>query len=69
MDRSKVIVSVGHSIFNKTCKVNSGFLVANHGGGGHFGAGSCNFPAEEMEEHLKNIINTLVDNKKIFNLE
>ncbi len=66
-DGSKVIVSVGHSIFNRTCEVNSGFLVANHGGGGHFGAGSCNFPTEEMEEHIRVIINTLVYNKEISN--
>ncbi len=68
-DKSKVITSVGHSIFNKNCNVNSGVLVANHGGGGHFGAGSCNFPSEEMEEHIDDIIETLVENKKTSNGE
>jgi len=61
--RDIVIASVGHSIFNRKCVVNSGILVAKHGGGGHFGAGSCNFPAVNMEEHLKDIIDTLVANK------
>jgi len=64
-DRARVIVSVGHSIFNRTCKVNSGYLVAKHGGGGHFGAGSCNFEAKNMEIHIKDIIDTLVKNNNI----
>ena len=62
-DKKKVIISVGHSIFNRTCHVNSGLLVAKHGGGGHFGAGSCNFPREEMEHRIKDIIDTLIANK------
>ncbi|MGD0094751.1 MAG: exopolyphosphatase, partial [Planctomycetota bacterium] len=36
-----VIVAVGHSIFNRTCKVNAGEMLAAYGGGGHRGAGAA----------------------------
>ena len=36
-------VSVGHSIFNKNCRVNAGKLLSPFEGGGHEGAASCRF--------------------------
>ncbi len=43
------IISVGHSIFNRTCNVNVGKMLANFNGGGHRGAGSCNFPKADFD--------------------
>lgn len=34
------VATLGHSIFNRTCKTNVGELAARYGGGGHRGAGS-----------------------------
>ena len=34
------MLTLGHSIFNRTCKTNVGELAARYGGGGHKGAGS-----------------------------
>lgn len=62
-DRDKVIVSVGHSIVNRTCKVNSGKLCARFSGGGHKGAGSCSFPAVQAEKNIAAILDVLSRNK------
>lgn len=61
----RLIANIGHSIFNKTCLVNSGILCAKYGGGGHFGAGSCNFPKAEAKDALDFIIKTLDANEKL----
>ncbi|MFC1671472.1 exopolyphosphatase [Spirochaetota bacterium] len=58
-DREKVIVSLGHNIFYKKSKVNIGELMSQYGGGGHFGAGSCNFHVDKAEEYINTIIKKL----------
>ena len=62
-DRDRVIVSVGHSIFNRACRVNVGLLLSNYGGGGHAGAGSCNFPREKADDYIPAILEALVRNE------
>ncbi len=52
-------ISLGHSIFNRTCKTNLGKLLAEYGGGGHRGAGTCQFPRAEAEAKFKEIIERL----------
>lgn len=61
-DQDSVIVSVGHSIFNRTCNVNSGFLLSEFGGGGHRGAGACKMKNSVLEDALPKIMNTLKEN-------
>ena len=39
-NQEHVMMTLGHSIFNRTCKTNVGELAARYGGGGHAGAGS-----------------------------
>jgi hypothetical protein len=63
-DRDKVIVSIGHSILNRSCKVNSGKICSGFGGGGHKGAGSCSFPAAQAEKNITTILKILLQNKK-----
>jgi len=60
-DRDKIIVSIGHSIFKRTCTVDAGALCARFGGGGHHGAGSCSFPRERTETHLSQILAALTE--------
>lgn len=62
-DRDRVIVSLGHSIFNRNCRVNVGLLLSNYGGGGHPGAGSCSFPREKADEYIPAILGALVRNE------
>jgi hypothetical protein len=49
-------ISLGHSIFNRTCKTNVGKLLAEYGGGGHSGAGTAQFPRDEAEAKFQEII-------------
>lgn len=52
-------LAIGHSIFNRTCSVNVGELCAEYGGGGHFGAGTCQLAPEELETKVKEILGRL----------
>ncbi len=61
--RDKVIVSVGHNIFNCGCNVSAGLLCLRFGGGGHRGAGSCCFHVNKAGEYLPAIIETLLRNE------
>ncbi|MCU0286519.1 MAG: exopolyphosphatase [Acidobacteria bacterium] len=63
-DREKVIVSIGHNIFTKSCRVNIGLLCARFEGGGHFGAGSCTFPVSKFEEYFSIIMDKLIKNEE-----
>ena len=62
-DRSKVIASVGHSIFNRNCHVNVGLLLKKFEGGGHEKAGSCSFDVGKADTYLPEIIRVLKENK------
>jgi hypothetical protein len=52
----RVSISVGHSIFNQTCKVNVGVMLAAFEGGGHRGAGGCNIAASRADDCLERIV-------------
>ena len=57
--RDCVMVNVGHSIFNRTCKVSVGDLMSDFGGGGHFGAGSTPLPIMQADLEILKIIEAL----------
>ena len=63
--RDTVLVSIGHSIFNRTCKVNVGLLLSRFGGGGHRGAGGCSLAADRADDALDEILNVLKENRPI----
>lgn len=54
-----VNVAVGHSIFRRTCKVSAGDLCASYGGGGHFGAGTCQLDPSKAEKQIAEILKKL----------
>lgn len=58
-ERKTVNVAVGHSIFNRTCKVNCGELCARYGGGGHVGAGTCQLDPAQAEGRIAEIVSVL----------
>jgi hypothetical protein len=60
-----VMVSVGHSIFNQTCKVNVGQLLAKFEGGGHRAAGACRFHASKAEDYIPRILDALLENQDL----
>ena len=59
-----VVVSVGHSIFNRNCNVNAGKMLTAFEGGGHRGAAACNFHASKADQYIPQIIDILVKNEK-----
>ncbi len=62
-DKKRLAVSVGHSIFNRGCKVNVGRMLTAFGGGGHRAAASCRFDAQKADEYIPKIIDILLKNE------
>jgi hypothetical protein len=50
-----VVLALGHSIFNRTCKTDVGELAARYGGGGHAGAASVPL-IEEADFQIQQVI-------------
>jgi hypothetical protein len=61
----KIAVNVGHSIFNRTCRVNVGLLLSRFEGGGHPGAGACRFHAAKADVYLPQIIDAMIRNEPL----
>jgi len=64
-DREKVIISAGHSIFNRQCRINLGQMFAQFEGGGHPGAGACSFHIRKYERYRKEILAILLRNQPL----
>jgi hypothetical protein len=62
-DKKRLAVSVGHSIFNRNCRVNVGRMLTAFEGGGHRAAASCRFDAEKADEYIPKIIDILLKNE------
>jgi hypothetical protein len=60
--RERIVVNVGWSVFNLSCKTNVGVLMSLYGGGGHKGAGSCMLPLETADAQVRQMIDTLKAN-------
>ena len=50
------VIAVGHSIVNRTSKVNVGEVMARHGGGGHTQVGTCQVPYDEAEDIIEEMV-------------
>jgi hypothetical protein len=57
--REFVAVTIGHSIFNRTCEINIGRLCSDFGGGGHKGAGACTLKPATADSQVEEIIRRL----------
>ena len=58
-EKETVVLALGHSIFNRTCKTNVGVLCGQYGGGGHKGAGTFQVPARKADMFIDVILDTL----------
>ncbi|MDR0339135.1 MAG: exopolyphosphatase [Desulfovibrio sp.] len=56
LKKQNVVITVGHSILNRTCTVDVGSLMLSHGGGGHLRVGTCQAPTEKAEEVIDEVI-------------
>lgn len=63
-DRKQIILSVGHSIFNRNCQVNVGHMLAGFGGGGHAGAGATAVHCNDADDCIRRIIEILNKNER-----
>jgi len=54
-----VATTLGHNIFNRTCKTNIGQLCSKYGGGGHKGAGACVLEPEKADSQVSEIVQAL----------
>lgn len=57
--RKFVVATVGHSIFNWSCPVHIGNLMARYGGGGHRGAGATPLPVDEADRAIEEMVGAL----------
>ncbi len=62
-NKDRVVVNVGHSIFNPKCKVNVGLMLSEFEGGGHPGAGSSRFQTSKADDYIPKIIDILLKNQ------
>ncbi len=60
-DKEFAMLTLGHSILNRTCRTNVGDLAARYGGGGHRGAGSIKL-IEDPDIQIEAIVGELVAN-------
>jgi hypothetical protein len=61
-DGSFVSIQVGHSVLKRDCRTNVGDLMAQYGGGGHLGAGTCQPQRPEARRVLGEIVAALKAN-------
>ncbi|MGE4422822.1 MAG: exopolyphosphatase [Pseudodesulfovibrio sp.] len=54
--KQNVVLTVGHSILNRTSKVDVGALMLTLGGGGHRAVGTCQVPEAEVPETLEKVL-------------
>ena len=58
-NKENVVFALGHSILNRTSKVNVGELMAKYGGGGHIGAGTCQIDLDKADQVLSEILKAI----------
>ena len=59
LNKQNIVFTVGHSIVNRTCKVDIGSLMLKHGGGGHQKVGTCQVNVDDSDEVLDDLIAAL----------
>lgn len=59
LNKQNTVFAVGHSIINRSSKVNVGSLMLKNGGGGHFQVGTCQVDNERVEEALHKVVAAL----------
>ncbi|MFH1136080.1 MAG: exopolyphosphatase [Pseudomonadota bacterium] len=60
--RGNVVFTVGHSIFNKTCRTDVGALMLDYGGGGHERVGTCQAAVADADRVFSELLAALKKN-------
>jgi nanoRNase/pAp phosphatase (c-di-AMP/oligoRNAs hydrolase) len=53
------VIAVGHSVLNRTSKVDVGHIMLQYGGGGHFQVGTCQVPHQDTDSILGDIVSAI----------
>ena len=59
MNKQNVVLSVGHSIINRSSQKDVGSLMLKYGGGGHFKVGTCQIDTKNADSVIREVIDTL----------
>lgn len=59
LKQQNVVLTVGHSILNRTCTADIGTLMLSYGGGGHLRVGTCQVPTERAEKAIAEVVDAL----------
>lgn len=59
LKKQNVVLTVGHSILNRTCSADVGSLMLKYGGGGHGKVGTCQVPVDKAEAVLAEVTEAL----------
>lgn len=62
LKKQNTVITVGHSVLNRTCKTDVGRLMLTYGGGGHDTVGTCQVPHARSEQAITEILTTLQAN-------
>ena len=57
--KMNVMISVGHSIVNRTCQVDIGAMMLQYGGGGHMQVGTCQVSFDDADRVIEEIVEKL----------
>jgi nanoRNase/pAp phosphatase (c-di-AMP/oligoRNAs hydrolase) len=58
------MVSIGHSIINRTSEVDVGHLALGYGGGGHKRAGACQVSYEDADNIIQKMLQ-VINNRNV----
>ncbi|MEN6347858.1 MAG: exopolyphosphatase [Syntrophomonas sp.] len=61
-NKQNCVISVGHSIINRSSQTDVGSLLLQYGGGGHRKVGTCQVPYEEADASINTIVAKLREN-------
>lgn len=56
MQKQNVVITVGHSITNRTSKTDVGHMLLEYNGGGHRQVGTCQVPADRADDIISELI-------------
>jgi len=56
LNRQNVVITCGHSIINRTSKVDVGSLMLEYGGGGHRKVGTCQVPENDADRIIDELV-------------
>ena len=59
LKKQNVVLTVGHSILNRTSTADIGTLMLSYGGGGHLRVGTCQVPTEKADEVIAEVLEAL----------